>query len=197
MDRMKAPQPDKDEHVFEAAWTAVTENTVSAVVASLNDGLDMLDRLVRVDLPRARPAIADLVRNGDLARLVTLARILSTARADRTGEVARELANAIDRSIEALHQNEGPYEGRGPGSETPIASTLFVRIDRLRQRLGQELDFLERAIATVDTPRVPESLAHPDSVQGPGNAPLMAGRSHPQSALRFLLTFSRGAPRVH
>jgi len=75
-----------------------------------SSGLDLLDRVNRSGIARALPAITQLVENGDLDRLVGLARLigaiedsLSDDIVNRLSIVATEMASLVDK----LARNEG------------------------------------------------------------------------------------------
>ena len=54
-----------------SAQDALTDDMVGRLAATVGGGLDMLDRANRSGIAKALPAVAQLVENGDLERLVT------------------------------------------------------------------------------------------------------------------------------
>lgn len=50
---------------------------VERLITAAGDALELLDRINRSDLDRAIPVLAEMVINGDLARLAHLARFLA------------------------------------------------------------------------------------------------------------------------
>ncbi len=62
-----------------SAQDALTDDMVNRLAATAAGGLDLLDRANRSGVARALPAIAELVDNGDLDRLVELARLVGSA----------------------------------------------------------------------------------------------------------------------
>ena len=98
------------EHLVAGAQDALTDDMVVRLSATLTDGLDLLDRVNRSNIVKALPAIAQLVENGDLERLINLGRFvaamedsLSDDIVNRLALVATELASLVDK----LARNEG------------------------------------------------------------------------------------------
>ena len=98
------------ERLVTSAQDALTDDMVVRLSATIGDGLDLLDRVNRSGIVRAMPAITQLVENGDLDRLISLARFvaamedsLSDDIVNRLSLVATELASLVDK----LARNEG------------------------------------------------------------------------------------------
>ncbi len=98
------------ERLVTSAQDALTDDMVTRLSATVGDGLDLLDRINRSNIARALPAITQLVENGDLDRLVSLARFvaamedsLSDDIVNRLALVATELASLVDK----MARNEG------------------------------------------------------------------------------------------
>ena len=86
------------------AGDALSDDIVSRLAETACNGLDLLDRATRSNIAGALPAIAALVENGDLERLVGLARIaggvgdaLSDDIVSRVAETAGNALVLIDR----------------------------------------------------------------------------------------------------
>ncbi|HKK13093.1 MAG TPA: hypothetical protein VKA14_00380, partial [Gammaproteobacteria bacterium] len=65
--------------LLEGARDALNDDMVARLSATLGDGMELLDRVNRSGAGKALPAIAELVENGDLERLVHLARVVGSA----------------------------------------------------------------------------------------------------------------------
>jgi uncharacterized protein YjgD (DUF1641 family) len=96
--------------VVGAAEDSVTDDIIGRVSEAAVGGLDMLDRVNRSGVVRALPAIAQLVENGDLDRLVSLARLIGSIEdslsddiVNRVSIVATEMASLVDK----LARNDG------------------------------------------------------------------------------------------
>jgi len=75
-----------------AAGDALSDEMVGRLAEVASDGLDLLDRVNRSDLKSALPAISALVHNGDLERIVHLARMLGAAGDSLSDEMVGRLA---------------------------------------------------------------------------------------------------------
>jgi len=98
------------ERLVASAQDALTDDMVVRLSATLGDGLDLLDRVNRSGIVRALPAITQLVENGDLDRLVGLARLIAALEdsmsddiVNRLSTVATEMASLVDK----LARNDG------------------------------------------------------------------------------------------
>lgn len=75
-----------------SAQDALTDEMISRLAQTAGDGLDLLDRVNRSGIGRALPAIAQLVDNGDLERIVGLARLLGSAQDALSDDIISRLA---------------------------------------------------------------------------------------------------------
>jgi len=98
------------ERLMASAQDALTDDMVTRLSANLSQSLDVLDRFNRSGIDRAIPVLARLVENGDLERLVDLARLwgsvedsLSDDIVSRLALVVTELASLVDK----LARNQG------------------------------------------------------------------------------------------
>ncbi len=89
-----------------SAEDALTDDIVTRVASTAGGGLELLDRVNRSGLADALPAISALVGNGDLDRLVGLARLVGSAQdalsddiVSRLALVAGELMAVADRLV--------------------------------------------------------------------------------------------------
>jgi len=98
------------ERLMASVQDALTDDMVARLSANLSQSLDVLDRFNRSGIDRAIPSIARLVENGDLDRLVGLARLwgsiedsMSDDIVNRLALVVTELASLVDK----LARNQG------------------------------------------------------------------------------------------
>jgi uncharacterized protein YjgD (DUF1641 family) len=89
---------------------SLTDDIVGRVSETAAGGLDLLDRVNRSGIARALPQITQLVENGDLERLVSLARLIGSVEdslsddiVNRLSIVATEMASLVDK----LARNDG------------------------------------------------------------------------------------------
>jgi uncharacterized protein YjgD (DUF1641 family) len=98
------------ERLVASAQDALTDDMVVRLSATLGDSLDLLDRVNRSGIVRALPAITQLVENGDLERVISLARLVAAVEdslsddiVNRLSIVATEMAALVDK----LARNDG------------------------------------------------------------------------------------------
>ena len=65
--------------LYSSAQDALTDEMVTRLSQAVGDGLALLDQVNRAGLDRAIPALAEMVNNGDLNRLVKLVRVYGSA----------------------------------------------------------------------------------------------------------------------
>jgi uncharacterized protein YjgD (DUF1641 family) len=82
-----------------SAEDALTDDMVGRLAATVGNGLDMLDSANRSGIARALPAVAKLVENGDLDRLVDLARLVGSAQDALTDDMIGRLARVASESL--------------------------------------------------------------------------------------------------
>lgn len=92
------------ERVIEGAGDALTDDIVGRLAEVAGDSLVLLDTVNNSNLDKALPAISRMVENGDLDRVVDLARLMGTASdavtddiVGRLAETASELMSIADR----------------------------------------------------------------------------------------------------
>ncbi len=93
-----------------SARDALTDDMVTRLGATLGDGLDLLDRVNRSGVAQALPAIARLVENGDLERLVSLARLFGAVEDSLSDDIVHRLAivaSGLAALADRLVRNEG------------------------------------------------------------------------------------------
>ncbi|MEJ2344620.1 MAG: hypothetical protein P8090_04285 [Gammaproteobacteria bacterium] len=89
---------------------SMSDDIVGRLAATITDGVDLLDRVNRSGVSRALPAITQLVENGDLDRLVNVARVLSSAADSLSEDIISRLAVVAAEGIcllDKLARNEG------------------------------------------------------------------------------------------
>lgn len=163
------------ERLVASAQDALTDDMVTRLSATLGDSLDLLDRINRSGIVRALPAITQLVENGDLDRMISLARLVAAVEdslsddiVNRLSIVATEMAALVDK----LARNEG-----------------FMRLIDI---LGREdvqcalIDVAESACAAKT-----EAAALPAPKGGIGGLWQLATDPGTQDALRFMALVSK------
>ncbi len=160
------------ERVVAAARDSLTDEMVGRLSATLAEGMDLLDKVNRSGVAGALPAISQLVANGDLERLVALARTYGAAQDSLTDEMVARLAETAAESLSLMDRLNR------------------AGLDRLVGSIEHLSDVLERTLGALETANR-EMKAQPAAGGGFGGLwALMRSREN-QETLRFLLAFGR------
>lgn len=155
------------ERLVESAGDALTDDIVGRLAEVAGDGLALLDKANNSNLDKALPAISRMVENGDLDRVVNLARVMGAAGDAMTDDIVARLAET--------------------------ASELMCIADRLSRSDGlmRLLDLLEREpiinlLAEFGEAAATAKASHAPSSKG-GMLGLMSTMQDPdvQDALKF------------
>ena len=179
------------ERVMQAAKDSVTDDMVSRIAENGAQALDLLDRLNRSGIDRALPVLTRLVENGDLQRIVDIARAVAAAEDamndDMVGRVAQMAAEGLS-VIDRLNRS---------GVER-----LIDILDRLNNSgsldiLADKLPSMIKHIDMVDQLAGCLSLGAEDAKQlPPPSGGLMAmmrlmGDAENQAALQFVMSIGK------
>ena len=82
-----------------SAQDAVSDDIVGRVATVATDGIDLLDRINRSGVATALPAITQLVQNGDLDRLIGLARVVGAAQDALSDDIVSRLAATMSDGL--------------------------------------------------------------------------------------------------
>ena len=82
-----------------AAQDSLSDEMVGRMAGLASDGLDLLDRVNRSQVVHALPAISALVENGDLERIVHLARLVGAAQDSMSDEIVTRLAGMASNAM--------------------------------------------------------------------------------------------------
>src|SRR5690606_19932249 len=69
---------------------------------TIGEGMALMDQVNRAGLDRAIPALAEMVNNGDLQRLVKLARVYGSAEDALTDEMVGRLTETVGNGLSLL-----------------------------------------------------------------------------------------------
>ena len=175
------------ERAVAAARDALTDEMVARLAATAADSMDLVDEVHRSGLTRAIPALVQLVENGDLQRLVRLARIYGSAEDALTEEMVGRMADTIGNGLSLLDRlSRGGGERivamlerlENDGALEKLAATLPRMLDRLDQ-VHDMLECVElAAVASESAPR---------AAGGVGGAWRIVKESETQDTLGFLM----------
>ena len=160
------------ERLVAAGRDALTDEMVSRISTVVADGMDLLDKVNRSGVSGALPAISQLVANGDLERLVALARTYGAAQDAMTDEMVARLAETIAESLSLIDRLNRAGLDRMVGSI---------------ERLGI---VLERTMGALDAASR-EMASQPAASGGFGGLWQLMKQPENQETLRFLLAFGR------
>lgn len=122
---------------------ALTDDMVSRLAGTVGNGLDMLDRANRSGIAKALPAVAKLLENGDLDRLVDLARLVGSAQDALSDDMIGRLARVASESmvlIDRLTRSDGFMRLIAIIERADVQDTLTALLDaigRVRAEEGQ------------------------------------------------------------
>jgi Protein of unknown function (DUF1641) len=179
------------ERLVEAARDSMTDEMVSRLSETAAGGIDFLDRVNRAGLNRAIPAMAQLVNDGDLERLVQLARLYGAAQDALTEEMVGRLTETVTAGLTLLDRfNRGGADRLLQILERLDASGSLERAARVMPLLADRLEMLERMLHCV------EEATHASDKQPPergGVGGLWSLMKDPenQRSLRFLMILAR------
>lgn len=180
------------ERVTAAARDSLTDEMVSRLSATVAEGVDLLDRVNRSGVARALPAVAQLVENGDLDRLVALARTYGAAQDALTDEMVSRVAETAAESMSIMDRLHRAGAERLVDAFARLASSgALERLDTLGERLTASFDLLERIVGALESANQ-EMTAQPPAGGGLGGLWRIMRKPENQETLRFLLALGRG-----
>jgi hypothetical protein len=179
------------ERLAAAAGDSLTDEMVSRLSATAADGMDLLDKVNRSGVAGALPALAQLVANGDLDRLIALARTYGAAQDAVTDEMVGRMAETVAESLSIVDRLHRAGLDRLVGALERLASGgALDRLDEATTRLAAGMELLERAIRALDAAKQ-EIASRPAAGGGLGGLWQLMRQPENQETLRFLLAFGR------
>lgn len=95
-------QASEIERLVASASDALTDDMVTRLSATIGDGLDLLDRVNRSGITDALPALSQMVKSGDLQRLVDLSRLIASAEDSLSDDIVTRLAETATNGMDLL-----------------------------------------------------------------------------------------------
>jgi len=180
------------ERLAAAARDSLTDEMVSRLSATVAEGVDLLDQINRSGVGRALPAVAQLVENGDLDRLVALARTYGAAQDALTDEMVSRIAETTAESLSIMDRLQRAGAERLVDAFASLASSgALERLDTLGERLTASFDLLERIMGSLETASR-EMTTQPAAAGGFGGLWRLMRAPENQETLRFMLALGRG-----
>ncbi|NOZ36806.1 MAG: hypothetical protein GXP11_01825 [Gammaproteobacteria bacterium] len=129
--------------VLTGVQDALTDEMVSRLVQTLSSSAGLLDQLGRSSADKAIPLLSEMIENGDLERVVQLARLLSAAQDSVTDEMIVRLTDLISGAMNLLDRLNRS------GLDRLVAA--LPRMIEMFERLEQEhvVDDLVRSLEEV------------------------------------------------
>lgn len=154
-----------------SAQDAVTDDIVGRMASVATNGIDLLDRVNRSEIAAALPAITQLVQNGDLDRLIGLARVMGAAQDALSDDIVSRMASMMADGLSLLENANRSGLDR-----------VFAALER-ENLVANLFDSLNRA--TEDT------RASGHSRGGIGGLWEIARDPNTQDAMRFFVAFGK------
>jgi len=130
-------------HFVEASRDALTDEMVTRIAQTASDAMDLMDRVNRSGLARAIPTLAEIVNNGDLERLVALARVYASAEDALSDEMVARLSEAVGGGLSLLDRiNRSDLEKAIPALSRMVADGDLERLARMARVIGAAEDAL-------------------------------------------------------
>lgn len=127
----------------EAARDAVTDEMVTRLAGTAGDAVELIDTVNRSGLAKAIPVLAQMVNNGDLERLVQLARVYGSAEDALTDEMVGRLTDAAGGGLSLLDQiHRSGLERALPVISRMVADGDLERLAQLARVYGSAEDAL-------------------------------------------------------
>jgi uncharacterized protein YjgD (DUF1641 family) len=169
---MNPTQAEELERLVDAARDSLTDEMVSRLAGTAAEGVDLIDQVNRSGVARALPALTQLIDNGDLDRLVALARTFGAAQDAVTDEMVSRLTETAAESMALVDRLNRAGLDRVVGSLERLATVL------------------EQTMAALEAARR-EAAAGPGTGGGLGGLWRLLADPESQASLRFLLAFAR------
>ncbi|MGA8050718.1 MAG: hypothetical protein WCA09_11155 [Burkholderiales bacterium] len=185
------------QRVIEAARDALTDEMVGRLTEAVGEGLSLLDQINRSGLEKALPSIARMVRDGDLERLVQLARVYGSAEDALSDEMIGRLAETMAEGLSLMDRlSRGGVLRLVEMLEKMQASGALERIAVTLPKLMERLDAVEHVLGSLEA-AVEETSRLPAPSGGLGGTWQVLRDPQAQRSLQLLQNFGKhlGKPR--
>ncbi len=175
--------------VYGSAQDALTDEMVGRLTEAVGGGLTLVDQVNRAGLEKAIPAIAEMVNNGDLERLVHLARVYGSAQDALTDEMVGRLAETVGEGLSLLDRfNRGGANRLVEMLERLESSGALERTAQILPQLIDKLGMMESMLNCIEEAAKEKA---PPSSGGIGGMWSMLKDPDNQESLRFLITVGK------
>jgi uncharacterized protein YjgD (DUF1641 family) len=177
--------------VYNAGQDALTDEMIGRLTEAVGEGLALLDQVNRAGLDRAIPALAEMVNNGDLQRMVKLARVYSSAEDALTDEMVGRLTETVGNGLSLLDRfSRGGAEHVVKMLEDLQKSGALERIATMLPQLAERLAMVQEVLQSIDAAAAASRAAGP-SAGGFGGMWSLMRDPETQDTLRFMLAVGK------
>lgn len=177
--------------LYSSAEDALTDEMVTRLSQAIGDGLALLDQVNRAGLDRAIPALAEMVNNGDLNRLVKLVRVYGSAEDALTDEMVSRLTDTVGNGLSLLDRfSRGGAEHMVKMLEGLQESGALERLATMLPQLADRLATVQEVLQSIDAAAT-ASRASPPSAGGVGGLWHLMRDPEAQDTLRFMLAVGK------
>jgi uncharacterized protein YjgD (DUF1641 family) len=177
--------------VYSSAQDSLSDEMIGRLSEAIGEGLSLLDQINRAGLDRAIPAIAEMVNNGDLNRLVKLARVYGSAEDALTDEMIGRLTETVGTGLSLLDRfNRGGADRVIAMLEHLEGSGALERLASTVPKLEERLSFVQDVLASIDR-AVEVNRQAPPVAGGISGLWQMLRDPETQETLRFMLTVGK------
>lgn len=178
----------------ESARDALSDDIVARLASTLGEAVDLLDRLNRSGVAQALPSIATLVSNGDLERLVQLARLVGSAQDAVSDDIVGRVASVATDSIDLLDRiNRSGVATALPAIAQLVQNGDLDRLVGLARVVGAAQDALSDDIVSRLSGAMSEGLSLLEKVNRSGVDRLLDGLEQKNLVNSLLDSLSRAA----
>jgi hypothetical protein len=175
------------ERLITAAQDALTDDMIGRLTEAIGAGISLIDQVNRSGLDRAIPALAQLVHNGDLERMVQLARLYGSAQDAVTEEMIGRLAETAGNGMVLLDRfSRGGAVHLIEMLEKLQHSGALERIAQILPEIAERLDLVNGVLIDIENAAAQAAKAVP-APGGIGSIWRMMTDPETQQSLRFLL----------
>lgn len=170
------------EGVVTGAYDAVTDEMVGRLASTAAETIDLVDQINRAGLAKAIPVLAQLVNDGDLQRIVHLARVLGSAEDALTDEMVGRLTDAAGGGLSLLDQvNRSGIDKALPTIARLVADGDLERLAQLARVYGSAQDVLSDEMVGRLAETVGEGMSLLDRLNRGGAVRLVEMLEHLES----------------
>lgn len=177
--------------VWGASEDALTDEMIGRLTQTVGDGLALMDQVNRAGLGGAIPAIADMVNNGDLDRIVKLARVIGSAEDALTDEMIGRLTDTVGNGLSLLDRfSRGGAEHVVKMLESLQSSGALERIATTLPKIEKRLAMVQETLESIDAAAAASRSAPPSRGGFRGLRDILRD-PEAQDTLRFMLNVGK------